>query len=488
MALNPLATPHAALEEWVQRESPRAVTSDSRTVTDGCVFVAVRGERTDGHVHLSQAVAAGAAVLVVERQEAVPPDFHGTLWVVPDSRKALARLARWSTRDPQRELELYGVTGTNGKTTTTHLIEQLLHAQGKACGVIGTIDHHLGKHVWPTQLTTPDVVTLFQRLREMRDHKADAVSMEVSSHALEQGRTEGLRFRSVVFTNLSRDHLDYHGTMESYFGAKARLFEPALSERRVICVDDEWGARLASQAPCVTYGQTESAGHRWTLRSQSPKGTEFQLTLPTGEQLEFRTPLLGSFNIANIVGAILAVAPTLDRDGLRGLRTDVAQLRGVKGRLEKVPVPNGCVFIDYAHTPEALSSALHVLRETQMFQAIHVVFGCGGDRDRGKRPQMMAAALAGADRVIVTSDNPRTEDPESIIQDILASADPQAASRVKVEVDRRRAIQSALETLGEGVALLVAGKGHEAYQEVHGVRHPFSDHEVVAEYFQRGPT
>lgn len=477
---------------------------DTRLLKKDCVFIAIRGGRHDGHDFLQQAMDAGAVALVVESRAKVPPGFQGHVREVPSSRFELARLAAIWSRNPSRELFTVGVTGTNGKTTTTNMIESVLNAGGLPTGVIGTIDHHLGARVWPSDMTTPDPLQFHARLREFADSGAKAVALEVSSHALDQARVDAVDFNVGVFTNLTRDHLDYHVTMEAYFEAKLRFFTGLLRDsakketRAVVNVDDEHGrkivSRLASELkPRVwTLGRAEASGadFAYKILKQGFDGVEFQLKSPAGDH-RLHLAMAGLHNVQNAVSAFATgLAAGIS---VAVIESAIQSIRGVNGRLEHVP--NSCglhVFVDYAHTDDALSAILRLLSEIRSEAVrtgapraeIYTVFGCGGDRDRGKRPLMMRAALAGSDRVIVTSDNPRTEDPEKIIDDAMVAVDATDRARVERVTDRRKAIEQALSHAKKGDVVLIAGKGHEATQTIGTIKTPFSDAQVAKDILE----
>ncbi len=455
-----------------------AITIDSRAVTPGALFVALRGAQSDGHAYVSQAVAKGAIAVVVEAAHRPQVPGHVTVVHVPDTRRALSPLAAAFFGDPSQALDVAGVTGTNGKTTTTRMIAAICNHANRPCGVIGTVGAEFGERSWTLANTTPQPPELQALLAAMRDERAAAVAMEVSSHALALDRVEDVRFRVGVLTNVTRDHLDFHQTLESYAAAKRRLF--GLAQTCVINADDEHGARWSADlrargVETLTY----SCGRAATLAASNvavkPSGSRFTLD---GRDFEIRLP--GRFNVWNALAAI-GTARTLginDDDSAAGL----AELKRVPGRMEHVRGGAIDVVVDYAHTPDALENALRSLRETTRGK-LFVVFGCGGDRDRGKRPEMGAVAARLADRVIVTSDNPRSEDPGSIAADIVSGSGIQ--STVVVELDRRRAIQRAVSEADAGDVVLVAGKGHEAYQLVGERVLDFDDVAVVRDALER---
>jgi UDP-N-acetylmuramoyl-L-alanyl-D-glutamate--2,6-diaminopimelate ligase len=451
--------------------SVSSLAIDSRAVRPGACFVAIRGEHHDGHAYLSQAIASGARMLVVEAAhglDATPSDV--TIAHVPDTRRALATLAAAFYGDPSQAVDVFGVTGTSGKTTTTRMIAAIFEAAGRPCGVIGTIGAELGTMRWPLEHTTPLAPELQGLLAQMRDLGAKAVAMEVSSHALALDRVEEIRFRVGALTNVTRDHLDFHGTQEAYAAAKHRLF--TVCESAVLNLDDEYGARWAPAArarvPTLTYALRAHADLVASHVRIAPEGSTFTLD---GTPFEIAIP--GRFNVSNALAAIGTARQVgiPDETSARGLRT----LELVRGRMEHVTGGDVDVVIDYAHKPDALDHALRALRETAP-RSLAVVFGCGGDRDRGKRPEMGRIAAELADRVYVTSDNPRGEDPLAIIAEIERGI---GSHPHVVESDRRKAIERAIAEADSGDVVLVAGKGHETYQIVGDRTLPFDDAEVA---------
>jgi UDP-N-acetylmuramoyl-L-alanyl-D-glutamate--2,6-diaminopimelate ligase len=440
------------------------VQYDSRKVGPGDLFVAIRGLASDGHGHVTDARERGASAAVVETavlSEGLPQIR------VADSRRALALLAAIETGHPSRELTMVGVTGTNGKTTTAHLIRAALAARGDRVGVLGTVGNSFEGEETPAPHTTPEAPDLLRTLRRWRDRGATAVSMEVSSHALALDRTYGVAFDAGVFTNLTQDHLDFHGTLDAYRGAKARLFR---SESRgdstktftgVLNLDDPAGIwiRERCDGPTLGFGTSREADVAAEDVRLGRTGTRLRIRSPHGQQ-SVALRLRGAFNVMNALAAFAAgIALGIPPQAIAaGLET----VRSVPGRLE--PVDQGQPFqvlVDYAHTPDALTRALDAVRAMEPRRVL-CLFGCGGDRDRGKRPLMGAAAVRGADLVFLTSDNPRSEDPESILAAVLAGTG--GASHVRSIVDRAEAIRAAVDACEEGDALLIAGKGHETYQ------------------------
>ena len=439
---------------------------DSRAVVDGTLFLCVPGRTTDGHDHAAAAVAAGAVALVVEREldVAVPQA------VVPSVREAMGPIADAFFGHPTAQLTVLGVTGTNGKTTTAFLQHAILTAAGHRTGLLGTIERRVGGVAEGAVRTTPEAVDLHRDFRRMVDAGDTACAMEVSSHALDQHRVGGVRFAAAAFTNLSQDHLDYHGDMEAYFAAKARLFDgrcPSAAN-----ADDAYGRRLPVD---LRFGiDAADAEVRAVDVELGADGTRFGLRTPWGDAT-VATRLVGRFNVENALAAAASA-------GLAGVPLDaivagLGALPGVPGRLEVVSAGQPfAVIVDYAHTPDALDNVLRAVRPLAAGR-VTCVFGCGGDRDRGKRPQMAAAACALADRVLITTDNPRSEDPLAIIAEIRSGADAMA----EVEPDRRAAIVRAIADAGPGDVVVIAGKGHEQGQEAHGVVTPFDDRAVARE-------
>lgn len=470
-----------------------SLCADSRKIETGCVFVAIKGYSVDGHNFIEEAVDKGAIGLVVQDESLVPERYKGALVQVEDTREALDRLASRYYGNPADHLFCVGVTGTNGKTSVAYFVEKLLKHFQWDTGVLGTVDHHLNHHVWESQLTTPDAITLHKRLNEFRVLGAQAVCFEVSSHALVQKRVDGIPFDVAVFTNLTRDHLDYHKTMGEYFLAKERLFSDVLWSSKskkslaVINNDDEYGKkiRVAESAQVWTYGKSD-ADFTYTDVEDSFSGTSFYLTTPRASGRVF-LPVIGEHNVANAVAAI-AVAMFAGAS----LETCIQALEsfsGAPGRLERVrAVKDRFVFVDYAHTDDALRNVLSSLasvRDSQKEKVdIITVFGCGGDRDKGKRSLMMKTAEKFSDKIFLTSDNPRTEDPRQILDDALegASDSLKSSDKLVVEVDRKKSIERALIEGKPGDVILIAGKGHEDYQIIGTEKLPFSDFKVVEEF------
>jgi UDP-N-acetylmuramoyl-L-alanyl-D-glutamate--2,6-diaminopimelate ligase len=443
---------------------------DARQVTPGTLFVCVPGHKADGHDFAPEAVAAGAGAVIVER----PLDLAVPQLVVADARVAMALAADTFFRHPTRELEVAGVTGTNGKTTTAFLLFAILAAAGRRPGLLGTIENRIGGERRAAVRTTAEAIDLQRTLREIVDAGDRSCALEATSHGSALKRLLGVRFRALVFTNLSQDHLDFHGTLEDYWEAKRRLFvEPDVDGGRppaAVNVGDEHGRRLAEElrglgGELVTFSFADAGGLELT-----GAGSRFRF-----RGLELRTRLRGRFNVENVLGAVAAARLLGVED--EAIAAGVEHLSGIPGRFEAIDEGQPfTVLVDYAHTPEALANVLREARGLATGQVI-CVFGCGGDRDRAKRPLMGRAASELADAVLVTSDNPRSEDPLAIIEEILPGVDGKA----EVEPDRAQAIARALELAREGDVVVIAGKGHEQGQEFSDRTIPFDDREVARE-------
>jgi UDP-N-acetylmuramoyl-L-alanyl-D-glutamate--2,6-diaminopimelate ligase len=469
----------------------RAVESiayDSRRVQRNSMFVALRGEKTDGHQFIDQAADKGAIVIVTEREEACP---RATCIVVDDTRPALADLAVAFYENPARRLKLAAVTGTNGKTTTTFLIKHICEKAGLRCGLLGTVRYEIGERILPAVRTTPESLELQDLLAQIRNAGCKAAAMEVSSHALAQERVRGIEWDVAVFTNLTQDHLDFHGTMDAYFEAKAKLFT-GLAEQKakknaaaVLNIDGRYGERLVKRlgkdVPVITYGSGVRTDFRMSNYRSEFAGTSFQLDA-RGKSYLVRVPLIGRFNVANATAA-LAAASSLGVS-LRDAILSLGKSPQVPGRLEAVPaVRQFQVFVDYAHTPDALLNVVKTLRELDPRKLI-VVFGCGGDRDKQKRPLMGQVCDQFADFSIITSDNPRKEDPDAIIAE---AAKGFRSDRYEKITDRAEAIARAVNLAQPRDIVLIAGKGHETYQEFADHTVPFDDVQVARRALENRP-
>jgi UDP-N-acetylmuramoyl-L-alanyl-D-glutamate--2,6-diaminopimelate ligase len=447
---------------------------DSRKVGPGTLFFCVPGEKVDGHDFAAQVVEAGAAALVVERELELPVAEA----VVADARAAMAPVAARFNGDPTAELRVAAVTGTNGKTTTAFLLREILEASGTKCGLLGTVKQVVGGVEEEVVRTTPEAIDLQATFRRMLEGGDRACAMEVSSHALSLHRADAIHFELAIFTNLTQDHLDFHADMEDYFLAKRKLFAELEPGTAIVNVDDPYGQRLAEEFECVTFS-AEGAEADYSAR-----GVEFDAagaTFSVGET-ELRTGLPGHFNVANALGAFasaLAMGVSTE-DAAAGL----ARAARVPGRFEPIDEGQGfAVLVDYAHTPDSLENVLRAARRLSVGRLI-AVFGAGGDRDRDKRPKMGRAGAELSDLVIVTSDNPRSEQPATIVAEVAAGAE--VAPELEVEVDRRAAIAAALARAGPGDTVVIAGKGHEQGQEFEGGRKiPFDDREVAREELRR---
>jgi UDP-N-acetylmuramoyl-L-alanyl-D-glutamate--2,6-diaminopimelate ligase len=463
-----------------------AVAHDSRRVSVGSLFACIPGGVTDGHEHARAAVESGAVALLVERWLDVrSPSGPVPEAKVPSVRAAVGPVAARLHDEPSQALSCLGVTGTNGKTTTTYLLESIGRAAGQRVAVLGTTGARIDGDALALPHTTPEATELQALLARVRDAGVTMVAMEVSSHALAQHRVDGTRFAAVCFTNLSHDHLDFHGTVDAYFEAKARLFTAEFTERAVVNVDDRRGRGLAEQAAAaglelVTFalsGREADVTARDVEHDDA--GARFVLVdAVVGRSETVQMPLLGRHNIENALAAA-ATARAVGHD-FASVVEGLATAGTVPGRLERVDAGQQfLVLVDYAHTPHALERALDAARELAHAHRVIVVFGCGGDRDRAKRPVMGAVATSAADVAIVTSDNPRSEPPSAIVDEVLAGAT--GAASVRVQLDRRRAIRDALADARAGDVVLIAGKGHETGQTAGGVTMPFDDRIVAGE-------
>ncbi|MEW6056716.1 MAG: UDP-N-acetylmuramoyl-L-alanyl-D-glutamate--2,6-diaminopimelate ligase [Bdellovibrionota bacterium] len=474
------------------------LTFDSRQVSQGSLFFALDGINYDGHDFVEQLLEkhkptgqTPAFIVFVENKSPKTKSFlnHPAVVAVDDTFRALGEIASRFYGNPSKHLLICGVTGTNGKTTSTYLLESLLESWSMRPAVIGTVENRFGKLKVPALYTTPDAISLQALFHSFLKKGATAVVMEVSSHGLVQQRIAGTRFEAALFTNLTQDHLDFHGTMENYFAAKTKLFLDYPLKVRAIHQDDPYGQRLVSMClqrgfEVVTFGRSGCNVNYQNLKMSS-SGIEGDLRIHWKGQnhaLRIRSPLLGSFNAQNIAGAA-AVAIGLNMP-LPKISEGLSKSRQVPGRLESVPNNRGVtVVVDYAHTPDALENALKTLRRIAQKRLV-CVFGCGGDRDATKRPLMGAIAEANADEIYITSDNPRTENAAKIIDAIVQGLKrPEKAHRVE---DRKSAIAQAIQSLAQGDLLLIAGKGHEDYQIIGTMKLPFDDRVVALEHLQDG--
>ena len=476
---------------------------DSRRIKPGYLFVAIPGAKADGHKFVRSALTAGAAAVLAQTNP--EQEFCDIPWItVSDTRKVLGPISSIIYHRPTECVVLVGITGTNGKTTLTYLLEAIIKDAAGIPGIIGTISYRWGGREQSAAHTTPEASDLQFMFREMVDHGVTHAVMEVSSHGLDLGRLDGCQFDLGVFTNLTQDHLDYHGNLEQYYLAKRILFErllPASSKTNpaaIINIDDPYGKRLVSEIrdiPVVRFGTDVECDVRPLDVKFTTEGIAGAIQTQQGP-LQIRSLLTGSFNLSNILAAV-AVAERLGIPEI-SIRRGIESVANIPGRLEKVPSKKGTIFVDYAHTPGALKNVLDALKIIRSGRVI-TVMGCGGDRDKQKRPIMGMEAAAGSDFVIVTSDNPRSEKPLDIIQQIEQGVrdfgfSPYAQSvssgrleerRYRIIPDRREAIAWALRWIENGDILLVAGKGHETYQEIDGVRHPFDDREVIREELKK---
>ena len=468
--------PALSVEGSLEREVA-GIAYDSRRVTPGMVFVAIPGQRTDGHDFINTAIERGATAIICERNGAFPQ--RATKIKVADVREALARAAISFYQHPSAKLKVIGITGTNGKTTVAFITKTILEAAGIKTGLIGTVQYEIGERVIPAQRTTPESLEVQQMMAQMLRADCEACVMEVSSHALEQKRVFGVEFDVGIFTNLTRDHLDYHGTMERYFAAKTKLFtalaQGAKKAAAVINLDDAFGARLAGTARAeleLTYGLEKAARLRATQVQLKKDGSRFAVETPD-RRFVCRLPLIGRHNIYNALAAVGAgIALKIN---VLTIQAALNALPPVPGRLQTISLgqPFG-VYVDYAHTDDALKNVLTTLRELTKGRVL-LAFGCGGNRDAGKRAKMGRVAAELADFTLITSDNPRKEEPAKIAAQIEEGYRSARADRYAVELDRRRAINRIIGEAEAGDTVLIAGKGHETYQEFEDTVVPFDD-------------
>ncbi len=467
------------------------IETDSRKVVPGVIFVAIPGVKHDGRVFIAEAIQKGASAIVCSgEKDPQIPDAKKVIWCkVSSARNAASRLYRHFYGYPDEKLRIYGVTGTNGKTTSAYLLKHILESAEKNCGLVSTVEFFNGRISRPATHTTPDPQTLFALFQEMLDNGTDCAAMEFSSHALAQKRLDNLQIRGAIFTNLTGDHLDFHLNMENYFAAKKTLFSEMLQVGGIaaINIDDPAGIMLLEELEQLrpdlrlpTFGRNPEAGWRISETSSDESGCRFILS-NADQAFEVSFPLPGEYNISNLAGAITLLLC----DGISPKAVNEALQREliVPGRLEKFVSPAGAVFfVDYAHTDDALRNVLETLKKMCRKRLI-AVFGAGGERDRSKRPRMGAVAAEIADHVIVTSDNPRSESPEEIIAEICSGIPENSTAEVEKIPLRQQAVERAVKVAGEGDIVLIAGKGHETYQEINGIKHHFDDREILQKYF-----
>ncbi len=453
---------------------------DSRRIKEGNAFVAMRGTQADGHAYIAKALELGAACIICEQ---LPEELQqGVCYVqYPNTNDVVGVLATRLFGDPSRRMKLVGVTGTNGKTTIATLLYNVFRRLGYKVGLCSTVCNYIDQEPVPTEVTTPDPITLNRLLGQMADQGCEYAFMEVSSHSVAQKRVGGLRFQGGVFTNLTRDHLDYHGTFENYRDAKKGFFDmlPA-GAFAVTNVDDSNGMFMAqnTQAKVVTYSLRQGADHKARIQEESFDGMQLEI-----DGHEVFVQFVGRFNVSNLL-AVYSAALALGRKPEETL-VALSAMKPVNGRFETIRSANGVTaIVDYAHTPDALKNVLETINDVLKKKGTcWTVCGAGGNRDKGKRPQMAKMAVDHSDRVIITSDNPRFEEPQAIINDMLDGLTPEERKSVLSIVDRREAIRTACMMAQPGDVILVAGKGHEDYQIVQGVKHHFDDHEVIRECF-----
>ncbi len=461
---------------------PKAVdiTDNSKEVKKGSIFFAIKGTKFDGHTFLGEVLKKSPLAVVVEKSYKPPKglDFSSThLIKVENTRKSFAKACKEFFGKPDQRLKVFGITGTNGKTSTSHILAQLLENSGCPTGIIGTVEYRLGSKIYGKGQTTPHPKVWFKTLTQMLLDGAKAVSAEISSHALYQYRIYSTNFEGVVLTNLSQDHLDYHLSMEEYYLSKKRLFTDYQYKVGITNIDNPYGRRLFQEiANLVSFGKSPDAHYRILDYSLTLEGSKVYLQLPDKRKVVLEIPLLGEFQIYNTVGAF-ALLHTLGWN-LNDLLEGIKNLKPIPGRFEVIQIGGRTVIIDYAHTPDALDNLLRSVKKLQRGGRLITLFGAGGNRDKTKRPLMGKVASKYSDILVITSDNPRWEEPQEIINHILEGVNSNIPT--VVEVDRRKAIKRAiLEISQEGDIIVIAGKGHEDYQEIKGVKYPFSDRQEV---------
>lgn len=457
-----------------------AITLDSRKAQDGVLFAAVPGTQHDGHQFIDVAISQGCRAVLCSTLPAQLLDTVSYV-LVPDVREALGGICRNFFDDPSRKLTLVGVTGTNGKTTVSSLLYQLFTGMGAKCGLISTVSYVIGTESFPSTHTTPDVVSLHELLARMVAEGCSYCFMEVSSHAADQRRIAGLHFAGGIFTNITHDHLDYHGSFAHYLKAKQSFFDHLDRDAFAITNRDDRNGQIMIQntkASRYTYGMHGNADFNGRILERDFSGMLMQMN---GQEAWFS--LIGAFNAYNLM-AVYAAAFLLT-EGSENLTVALSKVGRVHGRFEPVSGPNRITaIIDYAHTPDALQNVLETINQIRSRnEQLITVMGCGGNRDRTKRPEMGRIAGRLSDRVILTSDNPRMEDPAAIIEEIKAGVEPQDYKKILSITDRKEAIKTALALAGKGDVILIAGKGHETYQEIQGVKYPFDDRQIITELF-----
>lgn len=464
--------------------TPAAITNNSREASEKTVFTAIKGSSFDGHSFIESAISAGSKVIVCEVLPTPLPE--DVLFIqVSDSYSAYAKLAEFFYGTPYEQLILCGITGTNGKTTTAYLLHSILNHHEKSAGLISTVEYSTGKSCTPAERTTPDAVELQKLFCEMTTADCTHAVMEVSSHSLDQNRIGSAKFAVGIFTNISGDHLDYHKNMSAYFSAKQKLFTDHISATgaSLINIDDIYGKKLYSSisknsaSNCYSYGRSETADFKISKVNLAINKSSFLLTLPSGESFKVNSPMCGRFNVYNTAAA--AAAAYLMKIDTKTTLAGIADMPAVPGRMEKCS-DSPLVFVDYAHTDDALENVLSTISELLENRKLTLIFGCGGDRDCTKRPRMGAVAAKFADKIIITDDNPRTEDPLKIVNDIISGI-PEKINFAIIH-NRKQAIHTAISEADQNSVILVAGKGHEDYQDINGVKYPFNDKECIRRF------
>ena len=473
----------AQRSRWQGNLRISSLCSHSSEVKKDSLFLALEGRESDGHQYLESAIQKGASALLVKEGTWLPPDFKGLVLIYKKEELFLSQLLNQFYDFPSDKLFTVGITGTNGKTSFCYLLQHFFEACGWPTALMGTLGHKFGDKTWPSVLTTPSACELFERLSDFVRLEARALTMELSSIAIDQKRMEGVGFNALVFSNLSQDHLDYHQSMENYFLAKQKLFLSAekSSQKNLFYLlnhDDIYSHKIKTilKKPSWTFGKSQQADFKFQIKKACKEKTLFELQTPSAKT-EFSSPLKGEHNVYNVVSAIACAFLTGFK--LEDCQKALYDFKGIPGRLERLKSQQDFeVFIDYAHTTQALSFALKTLKKES--SDLSVVFGCGGDRDTQKRSPMMRVALDLADKIFLTTDNPRNEDPEKIIQDMLQGVSKeQREAKVIEELDRSEAIKKALTSAQKGTCVLIAGKGHEAFQIIKGKKYPFSDKQVA---------